>query len=203
MSIITCLKMVLIVTILVVAVSTTATRAAPPPPRPSPGHGAPAPAPAPALAPAPAPGSGGVPYALVVYQWPMGYCESMPLVCIPSVPLKFTLHGIWAMDGHDNQMNNCQGEAFSGSRLSGIRSQLQAIWPSIVQGKSDNVFWAEQWNKHGKCFHQLLLDYFTRAKDLTVTLRKMKSMDLLSALASSPQRIYVLIHLILINLLFV
>ena len=44
--------------------------------------------------------------------------------------------------------------------------QLSTMWPNIEIGRSNVVFWAYEWNKHGSCSPFSQYDYFNHAISL-------------------------------------
>ncbi|XVE52281.1 hypothetical protein DITRI_Ditri02bG0110200 [Diplodiscus trichospermus] len=82
--------------------------------------------------------------------------------CKPRIPSKFTIHGLWPQDEHDQKIppydpntNKCNVNPTNPSdildKLTTIENELEQMWPSLRYNKDDATYWRTQWEHHGMC----------------------------------------------------
>ncbi|KAI8821292.1 ribonuclease T2-like protein [Fimicolochytrium jonesii] len=88
-------------------------------------------------------------------QWLQGYCATKSCQ-IDNVPQDWTVHGGWPNTCAGGQTNGCAGPTYDDitNTLSAVDSdlvdQMNQHWVSYTG--DNNVFWAHEWEKHGRCF---------------------------------------------------
>ncbi|KAG9394640.1 Ribonuclease T2-like [Carpediemonas membranifera] len=69
---------------------------------------------------------------------------------LPDGVSEVSIHGLWPTDWESYGPNNCPGDAWDASKLSGLKSDLTKYWPTYMSN-SDDTFHQHEWEKHGTC----------------------------------------------------
>ncbi|KAG8382622.1 hypothetical protein BUALT_Bualt05G0096600 [Buddleja alternifolia] len=118
----------------------------------------------------------------LVQQWPPAFCKINKCTTIVHRPNNFTIHGLWPDNKSGPPLNNCDWNIASEYKLiedKQLVRRLNMTWPDLkrrsTRHRRRQIFWREQWNKHGRCawkFFQKLFPhdeqkhYFKTALDL-------------------------------------
>nr|AYE19112.1 S-RNase [Ziziphus jujuba] len=91
------------------------------------------------------------------------YCSTGALNCRSKLPDTFTIHGIWP--------NELLERTFDKSLLQGqLLKDLEEYWPSVTNDDNANeIFWKQEWEKHGRYFSGTQVQYFQKGIDLLRT----------------------------------
>ncbi|XP_021297305.1 ribonuclease MC-like [Herrania umbratica] len=117
-------------------------------------------------------------------QWPPSVCYTGRR-CIPDIPNKFTIHGLWPQHADDepvrpyNEDTSCIGvtpmsSADAMNQLGLIQGELTEYWPNLLtrnDQRDDQGFWSHEWENHGMCsnYPHDPFGYFHRTVLLTKT----------------------------------
>ncbi|XP_022159333.1 ribonuclease MC-like [Momordica charantia] len=103
-------------------------------------------------------------YYQVVFQWQPATCNdiTLPTRCVQNPDNRFSIHGVWPSKTSGSRVGPCNGTAFDPATIVSIRAGLNQNWPDVIRRKNQ-VFWSDEWRKHGTCSEDLLnqLQYFT------------------------------------------
>ncbi|XP_017984392.1 PREDICTED: ribonuclease 1 [Theobroma cacao] len=97
-------------------------------------------------------------------QWPPSVCNTGKR-CIPDIPNKFTIHGLWPQYDIDtpvppyNEDPSCisitpKSSEEAMEQLRFIQGELTEYWPNLLtknDERNDQDFWRREWEKHGMC----------------------------------------------------
>lgn len=120
-----------------------------------------------------------------VQQWPASYCDTKRSCCYPKTgkPAEdFSIHGLWPNYKDGTYPSNCDTlDSFDHSQISDLGSRLKQDWPSLACPSSDGLrFWGHEWDKHGTCSSEPLVDqhaYFKAALDLKNKANLLQALD--------------------------
>ncbi|KAM5575211.1 hypothetical protein ABKV19_014247 [Rosa sericea] len=120
-------------------------------------------------------------YYQLVMRWPKAVCyhkPDEPYRCVMEadrVPLRFTLHGMWASnwinvgDGIDCDEAGTPFQIDEMIKQKTLQEQLKQSWPTLLDNyPTDMKFWQHEYDKHGQCSQDTTTqtEYFSRAHKL-------------------------------------
>ncbi|KAK1356061.1 hypothetical protein POM88_049317 [Heracleum sosnowskyi] len=85
--------------------------------------------------------------------WAPTYCKYLIHDhCVPNLPDRFFMHGIWAGDASGRTVDNCKVEPpIPIDLLKKFEARLSKSWPPIIQGMTAFRLWGHEYRKHGVC----------------------------------------------------
>ncbi|VFQ89232.1 unnamed protein product [Cuscuta campestris] len=94
--------------------------------------------------------------------WPAGFCKINKCAQRPAdLPKNFTIHGLWP--NYDGECTDST-DPFDFNALAPIFTDLNARWPNLKSNLQPDLFWKDEWNKHGKkCGLFTVQSYFESA----------------------------------------
>lgn len=109
-------------------------------------------------------------YYTVAYQWPRTFQEifreenNLPYVSVNY----WTIHGFWPSrnNGHHPRYCNNADEFNLTIIPQNVKDRMQEMWPNLGYGDNQQ-FWRRQWNTHGTCSGKGVIEYFTKAIELS------------------------------------
>ncbi|PRQ42280.1 putative ribonuclease T(2) [Rosa chinensis] len=107
-------------------------------------------------------------YFKFVVQWPPAHCRVRK--CTPQALQQkiYTIHGLWPSNYSKAVVYNCPGSSFQ-NPAPPLEAKLKISWPNLER-PNDAMFWALEWDRHGKCSEQTFTQtqYFNRAHEIWV-----------------------------------
>lgn len=117
-------------------------------------------------------------------SWPQTSCwelnkkwDNPDPVCspckMPKASSNWTLHGLWPSSRSGHHPFNCDDKIkFNPGLLGqGLLMEMNAEWPTLKLGETNEEFWSHEWKKHGTCALDLeatntLPKFFSKAVSL-------------------------------------
>eukprot|EP00200_Dunaliella_tertiolecta_P004533 CAMPEP_0202345678 /NCGR_PEP_ID=MMETSP1126-20121109/4811_1 /ASSEMBLY_ACC=CAM_ASM_000457 /TAXON_ID=3047 /ORGANISM="Dunaliella tertiolecta, Strain CCMP1320" /LENGTH=355 /DNA_ID=CAMNT_0048937011 /DNA_START=55 /DNA_END=1120 /DNA_ORIENTATION=+ len=118
-----------------------------------------------------------------VRQWPGTFCSSHACPLLHDRKnYRFTVHGLWPNYNGGGWPQFCDSDKpFDADALEDLMGDLEEVWPSYMNSRDSDGFWAHEWNKHGTCalsslpnehaYFKAILDLNAKY-DLEIPLRK-------------------------------
>ena len=80
-------------------------------------------------------------YYLFTKRWPAAECNQQVSKCVPNVPGRWLIHGLWPENSNNTWPEYCNMTSFNMTEVQSLKPELQRDWPNLLRDQSDDSLW--------------------------------------------------------------